>query len=71
MDVRYNFMATDELFHVLQSEFSDLILLHFTSGKWCLHTDYAEHGFRGDTPRECCLFALLHFIAVRESAKFN
>jgi len=71
VDVRYNFMATDELFHILQSEFSDLILLHFTSGKWCLHTDYAEHGFRGDTPRQCCLFALLHFIAVRESAKFN
>ena len=71
MDVRYSFMTTDDLYHILQSEFTDLILLHFSQGKWCLHTDYKDHGFRGDTPREACLFALLHFIAVRESARLN
>ncbi len=71
MDVRYSFLTTDDLYQILQSEFSDLILLHFTQGKWCLHTDFKEHGFRGDTPRECCLQALLHFIAVREAAQFN
>jgi hypothetical protein len=71
VNVRYSFMSTDDLYHILQTEFTDLILLHHTDNQWCLHTDYADRGFRGATPRDCCLEALRHFLAVRESARYN
>lgn len=71
MDVRYAFLSTDQLFTVLQEEFSEMVLLHPTKGKWCLHTASLSSGFTGGTPRDCVVKALAHFLAVRESARLN
>ena len=71
MEIRHAFMSTDDLFTVLQEEFSEMVLLHHTKGKWCLHTASLSSGFTGNSPRECVLQALSHFIARREAARLN
>lgn len=70
MDVRFSFLTTDDLLGFLQSEFTDLILLHHKDDRWCLHTSSGP-GFQGATPREATLKALAFHLDRRASARLN